>query len=91
MKLPAPVDLVLRFFAIAVLLVITSILLAPQGGALSPYISALTDLAPDAALAAGCQSKTCQSVNGKIACAKSAETSNCKAGPGFCEAKPCIR
>jgi len=87
-KLPAPIEIALRFIALAILLAVTSILLAPPDDGLSPYLSGLADLSPDAALAAGCQNKTCQFVHGRIACARSTEAMNCKA-VGTCESKPC--
>jgi hypothetical protein len=85
-----PLEIVLRFVAIGILLFLTGALLRPPASQGSPYLSALADLTAGTALAGqGCGYKACQFVHGKIACARTGERENCKSGGGYCESKPC--
>jgi hypothetical protein len=84
------VEIILRFVAIGILLFLTGTLLKPPASSGSPYLSALADLTFGSVLAGqGCGYKACQFVHGKIACARTTERENCKAGSGYCETKPC--
>lgn len=86
-----PVEIVLRFVAIGILLLLTGTLLKSPAPGGSPYVSALADLTVGTVLAGqGCGYKACQFVHGKIACARTSERENCKAGSGYCESKPCL-
>ena len=84
-----PSRFVLGLLALSTALVAFPIANAVVAPPRSPYLSALSDLSAAPAYAAGCQHKACFFVGGHVKCSSTADTMNCKSGPGFCESKPC--
>jgi len=87
-----PLKMALRLFVIAALLASVQVLSGPASPDSSPYLSALSDLAGGAAIAApGCNMKYCAKEPGRKSptCHQSTSFYHCSASGGVCTITAC--